>query len=245
MQASDKKVTLFCLPFAGGSSYSYGDLHNYTADFIEVIPIELPGRGKRFGEPLLTDMHAIADDAIRQMKDLMYRPCAIYGHSMGACMGYLLVKRLVAEGKPPPLQLFVSGREGPSVPARERGRHVLPQKEFFDVLKEYEGTSAEVLQNRELMELFEPVLRADFQAIDTYVYEETTPFDIPVTVMIGRDEKVTLEDALQWQKETAKKISVREFPGGHFFIYRHLPEIGDIISQCLTQSLSRRWSVKK
>lgn len=237
MQASPERVNIFCLPFAGGSSYSYMAFQKHTSNFIEVIPIDLPGRGKRFGEPLLTDIHAMVKDIFYQVKGLVDRPYAIYGHSMGACLGYLLTKRLIREEAAMPLHLFLSGREGPSVEGREKGRHLLPRNEFFEVLHEYEGMNAEVLKNRELMELFEPVLRADFEALDTYEYEETSPFDIPVTVMIGQDEKVSFEEALQWQKETTLEISVNKFPGGHFFIYHHLPEIGDIISQKLAAAL--------
>ncbi|MBT5304351.1 MAG: hypothetical protein HOL31_04615, partial [Candidatus Scalindua sp.] len=64
-------------------------------------------------------------------------------------------------------------------------------------------------------------------------YKKDIPFDIPITVMIGTNEDTTYEEAMKWQDETSKKISVRQFPGGHFFIYQHTREISRIFSSTL------------
>lgn len=225
------ETTLFCLPFAGGSSYSYREFKRYTDDFVRIAAIDLPGRGRRFPEPLLTSLHDMADDVFGQIRDRLNGAYAIYGHSLGACIGYLLVKRIIRERCPLPLHLFVSGREGPSMPGKEKDRHLLPQADFIEILKRFEGTTREVLENQEMMELFEPVLRADFQALDTYTYEKSEPFDVPITVMRGSDESLMRADALRWQDETTRKISFLEFSGGHFFIFRHAAQIGRVFSR--------------
>ncbi len=225
------ETTLFCLPFAGGSSYSYREFKRYTDEFVSIAAIDLPGRGRRFPEPLLTSLHDMADDVFDQIRGRLNGAYAIYGHSLGACIGYLLVKRIIRERCPPPLHLFVSGREGPSVQGKEKDRHLLPQADFIEILKRFEGTTREVLENQEMMELFEPVLRADFQALDTYTYEKSEPFDVPITVMRGSDESLMRADALRWQDETTRKISLLEFSGGHFFIFRHAAQIGRVFSR--------------
>jgi surfactin synthase thioesterase subunit len=229
--ADHRETTLFCLPFAGGSSYSYRELQRYVDDFVRIVALDLPGRGRRFSEPLLTNVHDMVDDVFGQIRDRLNGAYAIYGHSLGAYVGYLLVKRIIHERCPLPLHLFVSGREGPSVRGKEKDRHLLPRAEFIEVLKRFEGTTREVLENQEMMDLFEPVLRADFQALDTYAYEECEPFDVPITVMRGSDEHVMREDALRWQDESTKKVSLLEFSGGHFFIFLHAPEICRMLSQ--------------
>lgn len=231
-----RETTLFCLPFAGGSSYSYRELQRYTDDSMRIVALDLPGRGRRFSEPLLTSVHDMVDDVFGQIRDRLDGAYAIYGHSLGACMGYLLVKRIIRERCPLPLHLFVSGRGGPSVRGKEKGRYLLPRTEFIEVLKRFEGTTREVLENQEMMDLFEPVLRADFQALDTYAYEECEPFDVPITVMRGSDEHVGREEALRWQDGTTKKIYLLEFRGGHFFIFRHAPEICRMLSRVMSLS---------
>ena len=222
--------TLFCLPFAGGSSYSYRDLQRH-ADGVRFVTLELPGRGRRFSEPLLTTLSDMADDLYRQIRDRLEGAYAIYGHSLGADVGYLLVKRIIRERFPLPQRLFVSGREAPSLRGKKKDRHLLPRAEFIEVLKRFEGTTREVLENQEMMDLFEPVLRADFQALDAYAYEKTEPFDVPITVMRGSEENVSRDDVLKWQDETTQKIDFLEFTGGHFFIFSHAEQIGRILSR--------------
>lgn len=46
-------MTLFCLPYAGGSGTVYYRWSNYIAPSINLYPIELKGRGKRFKETFM------------------------------------------------------------------------------------------------------------------------------------------------------------------------------------------------
>ena len=232
-----QRINLICLPFAGASIYSYRDITTQIADFINIIPVELPGRGQRISEPLLSDIHKIVDDAFLQIKAHINIPYAIYGHSLGTLLGFLLVKRILNENLQQPIHLFFSGRGGPSVQDKDKHIHALPKKEFIKKLHEYEGSPQEILNDEGIMEFFEPVLRADFKAITTYEYKKDIPFDIPMTVMIGTNEDTTYEEAMKWQDETSKEISIRQFPGGHFFIYQHTREISKIFSDTLQNSL--------
>lgn len=227
-----RKLNLFCLPFAGASIYAYRDFGRYIADFINIIPIELPGRGNRTSEPLLSDINKMVDDVFNQINVQQNIPYAIYGHSLGSILGFLLVKKIINEKLPQPIQLFLSGREGASV-KNNTPIHLLPKQEFIKKLQEYEGTPKEILQDNDVMNIFEPILRADFKAFETYVYEKSGPFDIPITAMIGTSDKITYEDTEKWQEETLRKITIKQFKGGHFFVFNHLQEISNEISNTL------------
>lgn len=222
------RVQLICIPFAGGNSYSFRDLRTHLADSIDFHPVELPGRGRRFGEPLLTSMTDMADDLLVQVRDLLKPPYAFYGHSLGGRLAGLLARQVVALELPCPIHLFVSGCPGPSV-VKDRRRHELPRSDFFAMLKGM-GCPPEVLASEEVMALFEPVLRADLEANDTFRYVPGSPYDIQISAMIGTEEDTTREEALAWQKETTQELALSEFPGGHFFIYEHLNEIGSLLS---------------
>lgn len=231
------ETTLFCLPFAGGSAYSFREFQPFADDSLQIAAIDLPGRGRRFCEPLLKNLHDMADDAFGQVREgLNGGAYAIYGHSMGAWIAYLLVKRIIREGCPPPRHLFVSGRACPSVRGKEKNWHLLPRAEFLEILKRFGGTSREVIENQELMELFEPVLRADFQALAEYAHETCEPLAVPMTVLWGSGDNVARSDALGWQEETTQAFSFLEFDGGHFFIFRHAAEIVRIFSRMVTAS---------
>ncbi|MCP5006329.1 MAG: thioesterase [Planctomycetes bacterium] len=232
------KITLFCLPFSGGNTYSYREFEEHKAEFVQTVAIDLPGHGKRFGQPLLTNIYDMADDVFQQIQNRLNKPYAIYGHSLGAILGYLVSHKIANSTFPMPLHLFVSGRQGPAIPSKMKDMHLLPREEFIDKLMAYGGIPRVVEAEKELMYLFVPIIRADFQAISEFKHENVSPLDVPITVMIGLDEDITYEEALEWQEETNHPLSVNQFPGNHFFIFDHLPEIGRIISQTLKKTLN-------
>ena len=52
-------LRLFCFPYAGGSAVIFRRWANYVPKQVEVRPIELPGRGRRLHESLVTRMHEL------------------------------------------------------------------------------------------------------------------------------------------------------------------------------------------
>lgn len=230
-------LQLFCLPFAGGSKYSYNYYLDSAPDFIEMIPLDLPGRGSRVREKLLKDVPSMVNDIFYQIEDKLYRPYAIYGHSMGGLLGYLLTKAIIKRQLPPPLHLFVTGRGGPSVKNEEPPYHTLPYDEFILKLKEMQGSPEQILNDSPSMEFFEPIIRADFCSLANFEYESSEPFDVPITCMFGNDEKVTRDEAMAWQLETTAKVNIQEFPGEHFFIFQHGREVLGIIETSLVSAL--------
>ena len=160
------------------------------------------------------------------LNDISY---AIYGHSMGAILGYLLVKRILNAGKPAPKHLFVSGREAPSVVNDVPPIHQLPKQAFINQLNELGGLPPSIEGNVELMDFFEPILRADIQALETYIYQPTSPFDIPITILHGlTDKAVTYRNLLPWQQESTQPIAIHTLKGGHFFIFEQLSGLGQL-----------------
>ena len=229
-----KKIQLFCLPFAGGTSYAYRDWGQHLSDWIEVVPVELAGRGRRANEPLLSSMEDLVDDVLEQVRRSLCEPYAVYGHSMGACLSYLLVRAALTESLPLPCHLFCTGRNAPSIAGNYRDRHLLPKAAFIEELRAMGGCPEAVLNDADLMDYFLPIMRADFQAHASYVYRPTSAFDIPLTTMMGSADAETERAAvLDWQRETQQPLDFVEFAGGHFFIVDHLPAIGRHISEKL------------
>ncbi|WP_298510486.1 thioesterase II family protein [uncultured Kordia sp.] len=216
-----KKINLFCFPFAGGNKYSYRDYEKFIPSNIKLIPIESAGRGMRFSEKLPSSIEETVADYYDQIKDYLQEPYAIYGHSMGSLTGFLVAKKILEENLNPPLHLFFSGRAGPSAKDKDVKRHTLPKKEFIEELKTLDGIPEEVFNDEDLMELFEPILRADFKAIETYTYTSSEAINIPISVAIGKEEKVTLEEAETWQEESLHPVKIKQFPGKHFFIFQY------------------------
>lgn len=230
-----EKINLFCLPFAGGSRYSYRLYEDNIPAFINIVPLEYPGRGTRMREPLMEDIDELLQDLYLQIKDkLDQAEYAIYGHSMGGLMSCLLARRVIENGRKPPLHLFVTGTTGPSATSRTaKKRHLLGKEAFIEEVRNLNGSPDEILQNDELLNYIEPILRADFKVTENYTYASADSLDIPITVITGTREDMKLEDIHLWQKETKATVDFRRMPGHHFFIYKYPFEIIQIIAKKL------------
>ena len=235
MKHHNYTMTLFCLPFSGGNIYSYQKLKSTLPDHIRFVPLELPGHGRRLREPLLRDLDKMVDDMFRQIRDNLDEPYAIYGHSLGAMLVYLVAQKITQTQLPLPEHLFVSGHPGPAIPNMSKNVHLLPRDEFVKRVMSYGGIPQEVAAHQDLMDLFVPVMHADFAALSAYTHTTTAKLDIPLTVMIGTEEGILDEEALAWQDVTTRDITLEQFPGNHFFIFDHPTEI----TQLLVDTLER------
>lgn len=225
-------MNLICLPFAGGSSYSYFGLKKALSPKIKMITPELPGRGPRVSESLVPSLPKLMDDVYSQILPLINNkePYSIFGHSMGSILGYLLIQRLETESMPTPFHFFASGRAGMTVLDNEPTRYNMDQVEFIEKLKGYGGASKDIIEDESMMNFFEPILRSDFEAVETYKHNFESPkINVPITVLYGSEEKITQEEALEWKNDTLAEISIHEFTGNHFFIYDHWDSIANLI----------------
>ncbi|HEY6253186.1 MAG TPA: alpha/beta fold hydrolase [Candidatus Angelobacter sp.] len=211
---------MYCFPYAGGSAQVFRSWQRHFPAQVDVCPVQLPGRGKRISEPPFTNVKSLVQAIADGIFDGSPDPFIFFGHSMGALISFELARELRRRGSIGPRQLFLSGRRGPTVPQREAPTFNLPHDEFIAELKRLKGTPPELLNVPEAAELFFPLLRADFEVVDTYMYENEEPLSCPITVYGGlQDEFVTREDLREWEKQTCVTYKERMFSGDHFFIH--------------------------
>lgn len=230
------KLNLFFLPFAGGSKYSYRRYEDTSSQFFNIIPLEYPGRGARTAEPLLRDAGTLVNDLYQQVKEIIAtQRYGLFGHSMGGLIGCLLARKITNSGHPPPVHLFFTGAAGPfAVSRNKRKRYLLNKPDFLEEIRKLKGCPQEILQNEDLLDYFEPILRADFTASENYVYTEHPPMNIPITVITGTEEDLTMDEIRSWQKETRWPVDFLNVPGDHFFVLKDPDSIIGIITQTLT-----------
>lgn len=237
------RINLFCLPFAGGNKYSYQRYLQKAQAFLNIIPLEYPGRGARINEPLISNMEDLVTDLYNQVKKYADQSdYAIYGHSMGGLAGYLLARKLIDNNHRPPLHLFITGTSGPSSASRfARTMHLLPAIEFIRELQKLDGILDEIVKNEDMINFIEPILRADFKACETYQYHHDSPLQVPFTVITGTEEEIRTADIYLWQKETIYPVDFRQTSGKHFFIFRHPGVISDILFEKLSVYSKAFW----
>jgi len=235
-----KQTKLFCLPYAGGSSCSIYNKWKVNLDSsIELIPVELAGRGPRIAETLYSNIEEAVDDIIdtiqNDMSDCEY---AIFGHSMGAILAYKVIQRINELNMPQPIHSFFSGRRAPHC----QSRRPTPYSKMNDLqleneIKELGGTPPEFFEYPELKDIFMPIIKSDFKLADTLVEKsEITAFNHDISIFIGKEEDVTESEAKDWAMHTNYNFNLEYFNGGHFFLLENEQTVLDCINSTLTKN---------
>lgn len=230
------QLTLLCLPYSGASAMVYSRWRRKVPQWLTVQPVELPGRGARFAEPLHTDMGLLAKQLARELAPTLQAPYALFGHSLGALLACEIAHALRELGCPEPVALFASGTAAPTMRADYDRGFAEPKTdaELIDQLRTLNGTSEEVLANEELMALTLPVLRADFLLCGRYQPRLRSALNCPVHVLGGTADKATTEQLIGWSRETSGSFSVDMLAGGHFFIHEHEARVLRLIKDQLS-----------
>ena len=234
-------LRLFCFPYAGGSALIYRQWQNILPATIEICPVQLPGRGARLHETLLTNLGPMVESIAEALFPCDDKPFAFFGHSMGALISFELARLLKQKGHKGPQGLFVSGRRAPHVASREPTLFDLPDSDFFQQLGHLNGTPREVLEHPELMQIMLPLLRADFSVAENYLYAQGLPLDCPITVFGGLQDEYTNHDDLDgWRQHTSSSCTIRMFTGDHFFINTANALLLRVLSMELHQLANRK-----
>ena len=108
----------------------------------------------------------------------------------------------------------------------------MPESRLIEELKRFDGTPALVLEAPELMEIFLPIIRADFKMFETYAYQGKDPISSSITAYGGmKDTWATRKHLESWCRHTSKKFRLKMFNGGHFYFNeRQQSLIGEIVS---------------
>jgi len=211
-------MRLVCLPHAGGSANAFRPLSAALGASVELLAVQYPGRHDRFAEPPLTDIHRIADDVAGDAALWADQPWALFGHSMGALVAFEVARRLEYG----PAHLFVSGHQAPDLPRKrgqERPIHQLDNAGLIAELRLLNSAEVAALEHPEIQQLLLPTVRADYQAVETYKYEDAPALRMPITAYVGdADPLVDPIDAEAWRRFTTGAFRLDVFQGDHFYL---------------------------
>ena len=226
-------LRLFCIPYAGGSPLVFADWPADLPPDVEVGLIQLPGRGMRLSQPPYTRVAPLIESLLPALQPFLDRPFAFFGHSMGSLISFELTRALQKIGLEPEV-LFLSGRQAPPLRDRTSVTYDLPEPQFIEELRHLNGTPPEILDHPELMKLLVPLLRADFEFCQTYVYQPGPPLACPISVFGGVDDNEVNQEELEgWRAYTTAAFSLRMLPGDHFFIRSARSQLLRLISEDL------------
>ncbi|WP_251092077.1 alpha/beta fold hydrolase [Streptomyces sp. Caat 7-52] len=208
---------LLCLPHGGGSASFYFSVSKALSPAVDVRAVQYPGRQDRCEETPAESIQELAQGVFDALDERDGTPLALFGHSMGAMVGFELARLLEAAGRPPAV-LFLSGRRGPSI-QRTENVHQSGDERLIEEVTRLDGTNSVVFRDEELLRAILPVLRADYRAAETYRPTRGPRLRSPFVVLTGdADPCVTVDEARTWSQETDGPFELHAYPGAHFYL---------------------------
>jgi thioesterase len=213
---STAPLRLICLSYAGGTPSVFREWPRALGHGVDVIRVLTPGRGTRVAEEPYRQMRPLAEaiaDALTAAD--LARDYAIFGHSMGALVGYEVSCELRRRGYQEPLHLFVSGSKAPQLYGAETSHTASDDdlRRFVTGLGGMAGAGQDYLKRRL------PVLRADLAVCERYRWTPRAPLDCPVSAFHGTEDPIASAAQVEaWREYTARSFVQHALPGNHFFL---------------------------
>jgi surfactin synthase thioesterase subunit len=211
-------LRLFCFPWSGASASAFHSWAAAMPDEIELVGVQLPGRGDRREEPASTRLAPVARQVARALRMELNEapgPFAFFGHSLGAMLAHQVAFRLEAHGHRPQL-VVLSGSRAPHRPPRVP-LHRLDDADLLGALERFGGMSARA-RDPEFLSYFLPLVRADLTAVETHQPAEPGSLCSPVSAWAGADDwYAPPEEVERWRCLAGSACRSRVFNGGHFF----------------------------
>ena len=223
----DAGQRLFCFPHAGvGPSVFRGWADQFAAD-AEVCLVQLPGREGRLRESPFESIANLMPALLADMRPLLDRPFAFYGHSLGATVAFECARNLRRALRLQPEHIFAGASPAPQLPWNHSPMRSLPEDRFLSEMeKRYGALPREVISDAEMRALVLPILRADIAMIEEYKYSPEAPLDCHITVFGGlKDHMVKRSELEAWREQTSGRFLLRMFDGNHLFLKSHKDQL--------------------
>lgn len=256
------QVRLFCFPYGGGGASIYREWQQEFPDFIEVCPIQLPGRENRMEEQPFADLDTLISTLANQLKPEFNLPFAFFGHSFGSLIGFELSRYLRRHNLPQPAHIFASAYPDPRIPSKSLDnllKKLLQMNiNLFDLnperISELDDELLTALSivfkengivdysdermNKSIIKVLLPIFIGDMNIVKSYTYRDESPLKSSITVFLGKqDTWVSPEDHLGWAAHSLKYCEFKHFDSGHLFIREK--EIRSKVIQKISEKLLR------
>lgn len=222
---------LLIFPHAGAGASAYRRFSKAFSQHYEVLVFQYPGRQDRVHEPAPATLPEIAAGAFAEFRDSAYCgdvPITTFGHSMGAMVSFEFVRLAGAAGVPI-RRAYVSAAVAPHL-ADTKPPTPKEDDALLDHLARLEGTTGDVMTNRDLMRMTLPVVKQDHLASEKYSCGDDVHISAPIHVLGGdNDPIVTLAELNGWRKHS-DEVEITVFEGGHFYLNHYVDEIAELLA---------------
>jgi pyochelin biosynthetic protein PchC len=230
-------ATLFCFPFVGGNEHNYTKWCDKINSHFDVAALKMPGRPSRSREGFPEQVADLVSPIVEQLVNYP-KPFAIFGHSMGGLLAFLVTAALNQRGVST-LGTFISARPAPQLSILKRRAH-LPEPALITELRTLGGTPEEVLRNTELMQSVLPIIRADYHLLEQFSYEgQADAITQPLEIIAATQDKLVSDTQINaWRQLPLKQLNQFDIEGEHFYLNQHPDALFEYINTKLSDALS-------
>ena len=214
------EFNLVCFPWAGGGASPYRRFVPHLPGTIELFAIQYPGREDRFIDEKFHHMEQLVEEIVSDLQTIIDRPLIFFGHSMGALVAYEVAHALKIRNKIEPKMLIASGSGAPHLESKfVRCGSTDDDDVFIEDLRLLGGTPQEILDDPDIIRMLLPILRADYQVLESYAREIASPLSCPVISCTGQEDRSVTDETLDaWGQYSTVYYSHHWFEGGHFYL---------------------------
>lgn len=231
-----EKVNLFLLPYAGGSGLYYSHWAKSLNSNISLIPLDLPGRGIRFREPLPNDLEDAMDLVFESVKErfgnLKY---GLFGYCIGTTMVYELYKRILSNNLRKPDFCVLCANAPPDCQKKDKDFSEQSEEKLIEEWLKSSRIKKEDMEKRKYLQDMYLAWKSDCVMMDKYVFSEPRcKFDCDFTIISGNRDNVFDRDSIDsWKQFTTKKCTEFLVDGEHDFLKTNENAIIEIINRII------------
>ncbi|MFD0307864.1 alpha/beta fold hydrolase [Streptomyces sp. NPDC127119] len=228
------QATLLVLPHAGGSAQNFATWANWFSGDLRIVAAQYPARASRAAEPAAADLTHLVDEILDALTD-SEGPLYVFGHSMGAYIGYELCWRRQLAGHPAEV-LFTSGavpphRHRPNPPVGVE----ITDEWLMGLLDMYNGVPDDLAAHPDVISQALSTLRSDVVVFRDYAYgDRRRTLEIPIVAFGGdRDDLVPTSEVERWSELGAAECVTHFLPGGHFYYLDNMATVTAAVAKHL------------
>jgi len=241
-QPERPRLRLLCFPYSGGGASVYASWRSGLPADVEVLAVELPGRGRRAGEPAVQRMDDVAQGVAACLSQREKLPLMIFGHSLGAILGFELA-RLQLEREEQAVHLFASGAVAPHLFKFPHATE-LSDAELLENMNRLGLSGLQAMtSDPEFMRVALQVVRSDLRLVADYVYRKSLRLPTRITVFsAGSDDTAPFSAVDAWREHTheVSHFQHHHYSGGHDFVEKEraalLLAIAEVAEACVRET---------
>ncbi len=229
MKRPDSGPTIALIPPSCCGSGYYRKLRRALGGRVNAVAVELPGHGRRYLEPCLTDAGLVTADLAARLPEHVD---AVFGESLGAYIG--LAVAAAATAARPPLLLVAS-----NVPPSEHpGIDTARLDSLESAVAAFETLGAripdDVLRKPDVARSAFPLIRDDLLLSHSYIAAcRAASVASDLRVVVGSDDGACAPGVDGWAAHTTGSCEIVRLPGGHLLSSENPEGVATVIFEAL------------